>query len=34
VASGRNWPDVPDSVAGCMAGQFDRQVCGIEIEFA
>jgi hypothetical protein len=29
-----SWPDVPDSVVGCMACQFDRQVCGIEIAFA
>jgi hypothetical protein len=33
-ADDSSWPDVPDSVVGCMACQFDRQVYGIEIEFA
>jgi hypothetical protein len=32
--NGGSWPDVPDSVVGCVACQFDRQVCGIESEFA
>jgi hypothetical protein len=29
-----SWPDVPAPVVGCMACQFERQVCGIEIVFA
>jgi hypothetical protein len=33
-ASDSNWPDMKHPVVDCMAGLFDRQVYGIEIEFA
>jgi hypothetical protein len=32
-ASVRTWPDMTHPVVDCMAGLFDRQVYGIEIEF-
>jgi hypothetical protein len=34
VAGGRKRPDMTDMVGGCKAWQSDRQVYGIEIDFA